>query len=162
MRASPSRVAASRRPESCFVPAPRLRLALRPMPRWSLLSPGPRLCSTPRWSRRWLSSSRTLSQAAQDQQSAPRWGDTLLLPKTSFPLYNDPSKDPKIKAKTTDGLYQWQVGVCPLRNQGQPSLSLLHSPNMPMVRCLSSLTALHMQTVTSTSVSHGFCSDYHA
>ena len=162
MRASPSRVAASRRPESCFVPASRLRLALRPMPRWSLLSPGSRLCSTPRWSRRWLSSSRTLSQAAQDQQSAPRWGDTLLLPKTSFPLYNDPSKDPKIKAKTTDGLYQWQVGVCPLRNQGQPALSLLHSPNTPMVRCLSSLTALHMQTVTYTSVSHGFCSDYHA
>ncbi|TBU31403.1 isoleucyl-tRNA synthetase [Dichomitus squalens] len=77
------------------------------MPRWSLLSPGPRLCSTRQWSRRCLSS-RPPSQTAQDQQSAPRWADTLLLPKTSFPLYNDPSKDPSIKTKTTDGLYQWQ------------------------------------------------------
>ncbi|KAI0702048.1 isoleucyl-tRNA synthetase [Cerioporus squamosus] len=79
------------------------------MPPWSLLSAGPRLSLASRCSRRWLSSSPPWSTvAAHDQQPAQRWGDTLLLPKTGFPLYNDPSADPKVREKTTEALYRWQ------------------------------------------------------
>ncbi|KAH8101837.1 isoleucyl-tRNA synthetase [Cristinia sonorae] len=35
---------------------------------------------------------------------------TLLLPKTKFPMRNDPSKDPAIVQRTTEGLYRWQAG----------------------------------------------------
>ncbi|KAI0634849.1 isoleucyl-tRNA synthetase [Trametes polyzona] len=73
------------------------------MLRWSLLPVGLRLSCTPPCSRRWLST--TLPVHAD---SPPRWGDTLLLPKTTFPLYNDPSKDPKLRRKTTEELYRWQ------------------------------------------------------
>ena len=83
----------------------------RSMPTWSLVKAGPRLCLIHPWSRRCLSTSRPSPQASPSQQPPSRWGDTLLLPKTTFPLYNDPSKHPSVRAKTTEGLYQWQVGV---------------------------------------------------
>ncbi|KAI0646563.1 isoleucyl-tRNA synthetase [Trametes meyenii] len=73
------------------------------MLRWSLLPARRRLGCIPTCSRRWFSSTRP-SLAAGTQ----RWGDTLFLPKTTFPLYNDPSADPKLRDKTTEGLYQWQ------------------------------------------------------
>ncbi|KAH9849619.1 isoleucyl-tRNA synthetase [Lenzites betulinus] len=73
------------------------------MLRWSLLPAGLRLSCTSPCSRRWLSTTRP---AYAD--STPRWGDTLLLPKTAFPLYNDPSKDPNLRNKTTGELYRWQ------------------------------------------------------
>ncbi|OSD08764.1 isoleucyl-tRNA synthetase [Trametes coccinea BRFM310] len=74
------------------------------MLRWSLLPPGLRLRCTPACTRRWLSSSQKV--AAEGAQNT--WGNTLLLPKTTFPLYNDPSKDPKLQDKTTQSLYRWQ------------------------------------------------------
>ncbi|KAI0659363.1 isoleucyl-tRNA synthetase [Cubamyces menziesii] len=73
------------------------------MPRWSVFSTGLRLGCTQTCYRRWLSSSRTVLA-----ESSQRWGDTLHLPKTTFPLYNDPSKDSKLQHKTTEGLYRWQ------------------------------------------------------
>ncbi|KAH9941162.1 isoleucyl-tRNA synthetase [Epithele typhae] len=74
------------------------------MPPWSLVSAGTRFHHSLPWARRWLSSSLPLRQS----QQAPAWGDSLLLPKTTFPLYNDPSKDPAIRTKTTEELYDWQ------------------------------------------------------
>ncbi|KAI0371272.1 isoleucyl-tRNA synthetase [Pilatotrama ljubarskyi] len=73
------------------------------MLRWSLLSAGLRLSCTTTCSRRWFS---TTFPAFAD--SPQRWGDTLLLPKTAFPLYNDPSKEPGLRNKTTEELYRWQ------------------------------------------------------
>ncbi|KAL1943823.1 hypothetical protein VTO73DRAFT_3641 [Trametes versicolor] len=73
------------------------------MLRWSVLPAGLRLSCTPSCSRRWLSTTRPVCA-----DSSPRWGDTLLLPKTAFPLYNDPSKDPALRNKTTEDLYRWQ------------------------------------------------------
>ncbi|KAI0336726.1 isoleucyl-tRNA synthetase [Cubamyces sp. BRFM 1775] len=73
------------------------------MPRWSVFSARLRLGFTQTRPRRWLSSSRSVLA-----ESSQRWGDTLLLPKTTFPLYNDPSKDSKLQHKTTEGLYRWQ------------------------------------------------------
>ncbi|KAI0747007.1 isoleucyl-tRNA synthetase [Daedaleopsis nitida] len=94
------------------------------MPRWSLLSAGPRFSSTSACSRRWLSFSRpSAAQTAQDRQPAQRWGDSLLLPRTKFPLYNDPSKDPAIRRKTSESLYQWQW-----QNAKGPLFVLLDGP----------------------------------
>ncbi|KAI0777213.1 isoleucyl-tRNA synthetase [Trametes elegans] len=73
------------------------------MLRWSLLPAGLRLGHNPSCAYRWFSTTRVA--LAQD---SPRWGDTLLLPKTAFPLYNDPSQDPRIRNKTTEDLYRWQ------------------------------------------------------
>lgn len=91
----------------CFVSS---LLPLCPsMPRWSLLPAGLRLYSTARCPRRWLSTSPPAS-AEPSRDPSHRWGNTILLPKTSFPLYNDASKDAQVRAKTSGELYQWQVG----------------------------------------------------
>lgn len=123
----------------CALP---LWLSPRSMPTWSLVKAGPRLFAVHPWCRRWLSTSRPSAQASQTQQASSRWSDTLLLPKTGFPLYNDPSKDSKIKAKTTEGLYQWQVGTSPPLVATQ-RLNSLPSLKMPKARRLSSLTDPH-------------------
>ncbi|KAI0827156.1 isoleucyl-tRNA synthetase [Trametes gibbosa] len=73
------------------------------MLRWSLLPAGLRLSCIPSFSRRWLSTTRPAPADA-----TPRWGATLLLPKTAFPLYNDPSKDHDLRNRTTEELYRWQ------------------------------------------------------
>lgn len=41
---------------------------------------------------------------------ANQFSKTLLLPKTRFPLRNDPAKDESIRHRTSDHLYKWQVG----------------------------------------------------
>ena len=139
----------------CFVSVsafPLSAILVWPMPRWSLLSAAPRISPLARCSRRWLfSSSPASTEASHDRQPAQRWGDTLLLPKTTFPLYNDPSKDPKIRQKTSEDLYRWQVGVHVHRSASSPLT--LNSIKTPTVPYLSSLTVLRMRTVTSTWVS---------
>jgi hypothetical protein len=41
-----------------------------------------------------------------------KYSDTLLLPKTTFPLYGDPEKsEVAFRQKTSDELYRWQVGM---------------------------------------------------
>lgn len=37
------------------------------------------------------------------------FSSSILLPRTRFPLRNDPSKDKTIQRKTTENLYRWQV-----------------------------------------------------
>ena len=100
----------------CFVSVsafPLSAILVWPMPRWSLLPAAARIRSRTSWSHRaFSSSSPARAQTASDQQPGHRWGDTLQLPKTNFPLYNDPSKDERIRVKTTEGLYTWQVRIC--------------------------------------------------
>jgi hypothetical protein len=44
-------------------------------------------------------------------EPSKKYSDTLLLPKTSFPLYGDPeTSEVAFRRKTSDELYRWQVG----------------------------------------------------
>lgn len=106
------------------------------MLRWSVLPAGLRLSCTPSCSRRWLSTTRPVCA-----DSSPRWGDTLLLPKTAFPLYNDPSKDPALRNKTTEDLYRWQVGISWDKPPSPPLMLVSFSGSMRKALSLSFMTA---------------------
>jgi len=58
---------------------------------------------------RLVSNSRAVGSKQLDKNS---FSDTLILPKTSFPLWTDPSKsEVPFQTKTCEGLYCWQVLV---------------------------------------------------
>lgn len=122
------------------------------MLRWSVLPAGLRLSCTPSCSRRWLSTTRPVCA-----DSSPRWGDTLLLPKTAFPLYNDPSKDPALRNKTTEDLYRWQVGISWDKPPSPPLMLVSFSGSMRKALSLSCMTARPTRMETCIWVSSYYC-----
>lgn len=123
------------------------------MLRWPSLPAGLRLSCTPSCPRRFLSTTRPVCA-----DSSSRWGNTLLLPKTAFPLYNDPSKDPNLRNKTTEDLYRWQVGMFGDKPPSLPLMLVSFSGSMRKALSLSFTTARPTRMVTCIWVSSYYCS----
>ncbi|KAI0071530.1 isoleucyl-tRNA synthetase [Panus rudis PR-1116 ss-1] len=51
---------------------------------------------------------RFLPGKATSGKAPSEYGSTVHLPQTSFPMRNDPSKDEKLRKRTTSDLYKWQ------------------------------------------------------
>ena len=80
--------------------------ALRPL-HCSLTLPHTPACAPP--NRRHLSQSiPLLAEGITNKADSKAFSNTLLLPKTSFPLRSDPSKA-EFRKKTCEDLYRWQV-----------------------------------------------------
>ena len=61
------------------------------------------LSSTP------LTCSAPQAVPARSDAGSNAFAHTMLLPKTAFPLRRDPDKEEALKARTCEGLYNWQV-----------------------------------------------------
>ena len=69
------------------------------------------LCNGLKLHYRQFSFTRSSLSEAKPSVDNKAFSKTLLLPKTSFPLRNHPSKDEALQARTCDDLYKWQVGT---------------------------------------------------
>jgi hypothetical protein len=102
--------------------------------------------------RPFSSTSSRLSSPAKTDDSK-KYSQTLLLPKTSFPLYNDPEKsEVPFRKRASDDLYRWQVRATHMLKRFHADVAQ-SSGKMLKDLSLSFMTGHRTRTATYTWVS---------